>query len=168
MNWRLGLFRLWLVVSVVWGLTFYGFMFSSDHIVFTKPESIIVHWGKEEIKYPASDTKAQIQSDLERRAQKENAENKIQFQNMTQEQRVQCEALHDKNFDEMSALCINYFLHDDILLPPTDWESQLDYPPHTISEIICKGIPWTFLPSILTLLLGWSILWALSGFRRKT
>jgi len=165
MNWQQGFLRLWIVGALAWVAIILSLAAATDHVVLKKPD-ITVHWGKENIVYPGASTEEEITSDLRRRADKMNADDEKDFQNLTQEQKDFCNQNSNTNFGQLPKYCMTYALHGSVVVIPDDWKDHLRSPPRTVWQEIYYLAPRLLIPPALLLLVAWAFIWVGRGFRR--
>jgi hypothetical protein len=107
MNWQRGFFRVWVLASIIWIALMVWAGGLLDHATLEKPD-IIVHWGKEDLVYPPGTSEEAIRADLQRRADKQFAEDEEQFRNTTPEQREYCEKNSNATLIQVTAILSNY------------------------------------------------------------
>jgi hypothetical protein len=163
-DWRRGLFRLWLAGSLAWIVFVVCLAVSKGYFAFRKPE-ITVRFGKEDLVYPPSSTEEEIRADLQRRADKIEADDEDKFRKITQEQKDYCQRNSNITFDRLPDYCWTYTTHGDKVVIPEGWEDQPRFPPRTIPQEAYRLAVPTLGPPILLLIVGRALMWVARGFR---
>jgi len=137
---------------------------TTQHLVLRKPD-IVIHWG-EDIVYPSDSTEDEIRVDLQRRVDKENADEEKEFNELTQEQKNYCASHKTTPFVRLPKYCWIAVSHGDNALPK-GWQDQLRNRPRTIMEALDELAPLMIGPPALLLLVGWVGVWIARGFRAE-
>jgi hypothetical protein len=166
MNWRRGLLRLWVILSVVWTAGLAALEQLSNRHPLTKPP-IVVHWGNEEHEFPGETNKEIIRRALERRATAMDAEAESVVERMTAARKALCATIPATTnfFDDLPSDCETVARGGAKHVIPSDWENALTSQPITLAEALERMWPVFFGPPLLLLSLGIMGFWVARGFR---
>jgi len=181
-SWRRGIFRLWLLMSVIWCAAIWIILLQYRNIDWSLSSDRLVHVkfsNTETWDYPPDWGEDRIGADLEKRIETKNREVRDWLATVPEDQRAACSAKPSDRFanaqaDIEKALkagipdseCEKIFWATaGTLVVPIDWKDQLRNVPLSLRQATPLLAEWAFGPPLLLLGLGIAVSWVLAGFR---
>jgi hypothetical protein len=170
-NWRLGTFRLWIIVSGLWSAVVFSVMLTNRNIIWSpsnSPATVHVKISDTETwDYPTDWGVQRIEEDLKKRLAAKDEKEREWAAQLPAARKAQCRAIPPTTaFDDQPADCVRFYFADGGFISgvPNGWEAQVKAPSAPAWSVIATAMPWAVGPPLVVLALGASLFWAFAGF----
>ena len=171
-NWRRGISRFWLVLSVVWGVLSVAVALNGKNIAWRSaiPPKVHVKISNTETwDYPSDWGVARITADVKRRLADLDRQDREWAASVPDSRKAQCRAIPPTTpFADQPDDCVKIFFSADDRAVPSGWEAEVRDAPTSIQQAMIDIAPWALGPTLAVLVLGASVFWALAGFKRSS